>query len=80
MNTTSTSLTFSSLYPGDRFSTGADERLYTKLTDDQAREHSVHSINLKEEGFGYTDDEIVTFTAQTPVRYVPVAGPLRVGG
>lgn len=80
MNTRSTTLTFLSLYPGDRFTTATDDRLYTKLSNHQAREHSVHSINLKEEGFGYGEDKIVTFSTETPVRYVPVGGPLRVGG
>lgn len=80
MNTRSTTLTFLSLYPGDRFTTATDDRLYTKLSDHQAREHSVHSINLKQEGFGYDEDEIVTFSAETLVHYVPVGGPLRVGG
>ncbi|CAG8863686.1 hypothetical protein PS627_00624 [Pseudomonas fluorescens] len=80
MNTRPTDLTFLSLYPGDRFTTATDDRLFTKLSDRHAREHSVHSINLKEEGFGYGEDEIVMFPADTPVCYVPIGGPLRVGG
>lgn len=51
-------LTFAQLHPGDRFTLPADHRLFTKLTDSTAREHSVHSINLKEEGYGYAEDPI----------------------
>jgi hypothetical protein len=73
-------LTFAQLHPGDRFTQPADHRLFTKLTDNTAREHSVHSINLKEEGFGYTEDPIETLPEDAPVEYVPVGGPLRAGG
>ena len=34
-------LTFAQLHPGDRFTLPADHRLFTKLTDSTAREHSV---------------------------------------
>jgi hypothetical protein len=73
-------ITFAQLRPGDRFTLQDDDRLFTKLSDTTAREHSTHSINLKEEGFGYKEDPIETMPAETPVEYVPVGGPLRVSG
>jgi hypothetical protein len=73
-------LTFSQLYPGDRFNLQDDDRLFTKLDNTTAREHSTHSINLKEEGYGYTEDPVQTISADSPVSYIPVGGPLRVSG
>jgi hypothetical protein len=73
-------LTFAQLHPGDRFTLPADHRLFTKLTDSTAREHSVHSINLKEEGYGYAEDPIKNLPGEAPIEYVPVGGPLRAGG
>ncbi|TWI54924.1 hypothetical protein IQ22_01829 [Pseudomonas duriflava] len=75
-----TLITFAQLCPGDRFTLQDDDRLFTKLSDTTAREHSTHSINLKEEGFGYQEDSVQTITAETNVNYVPVDGPLRVSG
>ena len=73
-------LTFAQLHPGDRFTLPADHRLFTKLTDSTAREHSVHSINLKEEGYGYAEAPIKNLPGEAPIEYVPVGGPLRAGG
>lgn len=77
----STPLTFARLHLGDRFTLiDSGQRLFTKVADDRAREHGVHSINLKEEGYGQADDPVVPLAGDTPVAYVPVGGPLRVGG
>ncbi|MFK4133129.1 hypothetical protein ACI2KR_12730 [Pseudomonas luteola] len=77
---TAVTITFAQLCPGDRFTLQDDDRLFTKLSDTSAREHSTHSINLKEEGFGYQDDPVQDLPSETPVEYVPVGGPLRVSG
>ena len=67
---------FAQLVVGDRFqpayATGPDHPVYTKSRHDQARCHSVESINLKKEGFGYLEDPIVAVANNEKVTFLPV--------
>lgn len=68
---------FSQLVMGDRFqpayAAGKGHPIYTKTRHDQARCHSVESINLKKEGFGYLEDPIVAVSSNEKVKFVPVS-------
>lgn len=69
-------LTFSNLVVGDRFqpvyALGKQYPIYTKTRHDQARCHSVESIQLKKKGHGYLEDPIVAVDANEKVRFIPI--------
>lgn len=69
-------LTFASLVLGDRFqpiyALGKQYPVYTKTRHDQARCHSVESIQLKKKSHGYLEDPIVAVDANEKIRFIPV--------
>lgn len=69
-------LTFASLVVGDRFqpiyALGKQYPVYTKTRHDQARCHSVESIQLKKKGHGFLEDPIVAVDANEKIRFIPV--------
>jgi len=69
-------LSFSDLVVGDRFqpvyAIGKGFPVYTKTRHDQARCHSLESIELKKNSYGYLEDPIVAVAANEKVRFLPV--------
>lgn len=69
-------LTFTDLVVGDRFqpiyALGKQYPVYTKTRHDQARCHSVESIQLKKKGHGFLEDPIVAVAANEKIRFIPV--------
>jgi hypothetical protein len=68
-------LAFANLVVGDRFQPvyafGKQHPVYTKTRHDQARQHSVESMKLKKQGYGYLEDPIVAVPANEKVRFIP---------
>lgn len=69
-------LAFAQLVVGDRFQPayayGKQHPVYTKTRHDQARQHSLESMKLKKQGYGYLEDPIVAVSANEKVRFIPV--------
>lgn len=67
---------FNDLWLGDRFKIlnkpELSDVVFTKTKHDQARRHSVESIELGEQGYGYLDDSIVAIAQNTIVWFVPI--------
>lgn len=67
---------FSDLVLGDRFqpvyAVGDEFPQYTKTRHDLARCHSLESIALKKQGFGYLEDPIVAIPGNEKVKFIPV--------
>ena len=69
-------LAFASLVVGDRFqpvyAVGKDQPVFTKTRHDQARMHSLDSMKLKKQGYGYLEDPIVAVAANEKVKFLPI--------
>lgn len=74
--TTRSFVSFDTLWLGDRFqpvyAQGKQHPVYTKTRHDQARYHSLESIQLKKAGHGYLGDPIVAVDLNEKVRFIPI--------
>lgn len=61
---------FSELWIGDRFDQG-DGMLWTKVSHNTARQHSLKSVSLHEKGYGYVGDTVCSFEEIDPVFFIP---------
>jgi hypothetical protein len=69
-------LAFANLVVGDRFQPvyayGKQFPIFTKTRHDQARMHSLESMKLKKQGYGYLEDPIVAVAANEKIKYIPI--------
>lgn len=62
---------FKELWVGDIFKISKDT-LWTKISHDTARKHSLESIKLKEKSYGYIGDTVCYFELKDKVKFVSI--------